>query len=117
MAEREARYGLNTYRVHVNPTIYDTPSVFVSADSLTVTSIGALILAVEVEPIENLEQTTEGDIRRRADASGIDLPPVAVFAPGHWYAAVMVDFDTHQPSFFENIEGEDFEDEDFEDTP
>jgi hypothetical protein len=103
MADREARYGLNLYRVYVSEAS-NVASLWVnvSADSLTVTPGGALILAVEVEPIENLEETPDGDLRRKENAAGIDVPPVAVFAPGHWHAAIMIDHETHSPSFLED---------------
>lgn len=103
MAEREARYGLNLYRVYVSAESNVSQLwVTVRADSLTVTPAGALILAVEVDPVEDLEETSDGDLRRKDDATGIDVPPVAVFAPGHWHAAIMVDHETRSPSFLED---------------
>ena len=103
MAEREARYGLNLYRVYVSEASKVSQLwVNVSADSVTVTPAGALILSVEMEPVENLEETPGGELRRKEDAFGIDVPPVAVFAPGHWQAAIMIDHETHVPSFLED---------------
>jgi hypothetical protein len=102
MREREARYGINTYQVRVSREISPSGILYVTADSLTVTPAGALILAVEVEPVENLEETDEGDIRRREDASGIDVTPGAVFAPGYWYSVVDVDSEDHRPTYIES---------------
>ena len=64
------------------------------ADTLTVPQSGALILAVEVTPIEDEEDEPSG---------GIETPPALVLAPGQWYSALLVtDADEgHQPMFLE----------------
>jgi hypothetical protein len=41
----------------------------------------------------------DGDLRRKDGATGIDVPPVAVFALGFLHAAIMVDRETLSPSF------------------
>jgi hypothetical protein len=66
----------------------------VRADSLTVSN-GALMLSIEITPIEDME--AEGiEVRD----SIMELPPVSVLAPGHWYTAVLVD-EKHEPMYAE----------------
>ncbi len=111
MAAREPRYGFHMYRVRVNKTSDETGKgvVYVSADSLTVTPAGALILAIEQHSLEDFEETPDGEVRLKADASGIDMPPAAVFAPGQWYSAILVDPESHDPMYNGNLDDEDDE--------
>ena len=115
MIQRTARYGQNLYRVHVNDAIYASSTVYVDADSLTVTPAGALVLAIEVDPFEDLEETPDGTLIRKNPNAGIDLPPAAIFAPGQWYAALLIDHETKKPMFaYENPEDADHDDDDDE---
>lgn len=95
---REPRYGLNTYQVRCSREISPSGILYVVADSITVTPAGAMILSVEVEPVENLEEAGNGEIRRREDATGIDVLAGAVFAPGYWFSAIEVDPENHIPT-------------------
>ena len=115
MAGRQPRYGFHTYRVRVNSASDETGEgiIYVSADSLTVTPAGALILAIEQHALEDFEEAPDGELRLRPDASGIDVPPVAVFAPGQWYSAVLVDPESHEPMY----DREEDEEEDEEEEP
>lgn len=101
MVDRDARYGLNLHRVYVSgESNVASLWVNVEADVVIVTPTGALILAVEVgKPIDNLEETPDCDLRRKDGVTDIDMPTVAVFALGHWHAAIMIDHETHSPSF------------------
>jgi hypothetical protein len=113
MAGRQPRYGFHTYRVRVNAASDETGqgAVFVSADSLTVTPAGALILAIEEHALEDFEEAPDGEIRLKADASGIDMPPVAIFAPGQWYSAILVDPESHEPMYGDQEEQDEEEEE------
>ncbi len=94
--QRFPRYGEHTYEVRVSHEIATNGVVYVRADSLTVSN-GALMLSIEIEPIEEMEAMERGDA---AQPSSMELPPVSVFAPGHWYTAVLVD-EHHQPMYAE----------------
>jgi hypothetical protein len=111
MADRQPRYGFHTYRVRVNTASDETGEgvVYVGADSLTVTPAGALILAIEQHALEDFEEAPDGELRLKADASGIDVPPVAVFAPGQWYSAILVDPESHEPLYGGDLDEEDEE--------
>ena len=61
---------------------------------MTVGPSGALVLAVEVDPIENEEQ-----------GEGIENAPYVVLAPGQWYCAIMIDPESHRP-YFEHLKAE-----------
>ena len=122
MAGRQPRYGFYTYRVRVNAASDEQGEgvVFVGADSLTVTPAGALILAIEQHALEDFEQAPDGELRLKADASGIDVPPVAVFAPGQWYSAVLVDPESHEPLYdgdMEEADEEEGEEEEEDEEP
>jgi hypothetical protein len=56
--------------------------VYYRADSVTVTPAGALIVSVEMPPIEALVDEEESTL--------IENPPVAIFAPGQWQSCVLV---------------------------
>src|SRR5262249_60760149 len=101
MAGRQPRYGFHTYRVRVNSTSDETGEgiIYVSADSLTVTPAGALILAIEQHALQDFEEAPDGGLRLRPDASGIDGPPAAVFAPGQRDSAAPVHPESHQPTY------------------
>jgi hypothetical protein len=53
MAERSARWGLYTYAVRVSQLVAPAGEVYSEADSVTVGPSGALMMTVEVDPIEN----------------------------------------------------------------
>jgi hypothetical protein len=116
MVGRQPRYGFRTYRVRVHPSHDETGEgvIYVGADSLTVTPAGALILAVEEHALEDFEEGPDGEVRLRADASSIDVSPVAVFAQGQWYSAILVDPESHEPMYGEQDQ-EDDEDDDEDD--
>jgi hypothetical protein len=88
MAERSARYGLHTYAVRVSQVIAPGGEVYFTADTVTVGPSGALVLAVEVDPIENEEQ-----------GEGIENAPYVVLAPGQWYSAVLIERESRRPYF------------------
>jgi hypothetical protein len=95
MRNREARYGAHTYAIRVPKEAragweLSEEALYFVADSLVVKD-GVLMLSVEVDPIEAEEDESTGEIENL---------PVAVFAPGQWYSAVMVD-KYHQPYFAE----------------
>jgi hypothetical protein len=46
------------------------------------------MLAAEVDPIESVEEDEDGDSN-----GSMELPPIAIFAPGQWLSCVMVDGD------------------------
>jgi len=76
------------------------------------TPAGALVLAIEVDPFEDLEETPDGTLIRKNPNAGIDLPPAAIFAPGHWYAALLIDHETKKPMFaYENPDDADHDDD------
>ena len=95
MNKRTARYREHTYAIRVPKEAKaawepSEEALYFAADSLTVRD-GVPILSVEVEPIETMEDEP---------SEQIELPPVAVFAPGQWYSAILVD-DEHKPFFAE----------------
>jgi hypothetical protein len=79
------RAGATTQREGLGDTLY-----FV-ADSIMVKD-GVLMLSVEVDPVETLD-----DEEPPADGA-IEYPPAAIFAPGQWLSAILVD-DKHKPFF------------------
>ena len=83
MNVHEPRYGVHTYAVKVSSEVSPKGMLYVDADSVTVSG-GALMFAAEVHPIEELDEDGE------ALGTGIELPPVAVIAPGQWYSVAMV---------------------------
>jgi hypothetical protein len=92
--QRHPRYGEHTYEIRVSRDVSANGVVYVRADSLTVSN-GALMLSIEITPVEDMERE---DIE--VPDSFMELPPVSVFAPGHWYTAVLVD-EKHQPMYAE----------------
>jgi hypothetical protein len=90
--QRQPRYGEHTYEIRVSRDVSANGVVYVRADSLTVSN-GALMLSIEITPIEDMEGIEVRD-------SIMELPPVSVFAPGHWYTAVLVD-EKHEPMYAE----------------
>ncbi len=81
MAEqRSARYGLHTYAVRVSQVVAPGGEVYFESDTVTVGPSGALMMAVEVDPIENEEQ-----------GIAIENAPYVVLAPGQWYSAVLIE--------------------------
>jgi hypothetical protein len=89
MAEqRPARYGLHTYAVRVSQVVAPGGEVYFAADTVTVGPSGALVLAVEVDPIENEEQ-----------GISIENAPYVVLAPGQWYSAVLIERESRRPYF------------------
>jgi len=102
MAEqRSARWGLSTYAIRVSQVVAPGGEVYFEADSITVGPSGALVLAVEVPPIEDEDPE---------HPSGIENAPYVVLAPGQWYSAVLIDAQTRRPYFEwlkDEVEGED----------
>jgi hypothetical protein len=90
--KRKPRYGVHLYEVRVTNAVASKGVLYLSADSLVV-KVGALMLAVEIDPVE-AEEWEEGE--------QMEMPPSAVFAPGHWYSAIMVLRDDHEPRFDEH---------------
>jgi hypothetical protein len=88
MAERSARYGLHTYAVRVSQVVAPGGEVYFEADTVTVGPSGALMMAVEVDPIENEEQ-----------GLAIENAPYVVLAPGQWYSAVLIERESRRPYF------------------
>ena len=72
MAKRHPRFGLNTYAVRVSQVVAPGGEIFFDADSVTIGPSGALMMAVEVAPIE-----TEDPAQ-----NGIEHAPYVVLAPG-----------------------------------
>lgn len=95
MAERFPRFGLNTYAVRVSQVVAPGGEVFFDADSVTVGPSGALMMAVEVAPIENED----------LEHSGIEHAPYVVLAPGQWYCAIMIEPESRRP-YFEHLKAE-----------
>jgi hypothetical protein len=102
MAEqRSARWGLSTYAVRVSQVVAPGGEVYFEADSVTVGPSGALVLSVEVPPIEDEDPE---------HPSGIENAPYVVLAPGQWYSAVLIEARTRRPYFEwlkDEVEGED----------
>ena len=95
MKQREARYGAHTYAVRVPKEAQAAwelteEALYFVADSLVVKD-GVLMLSVEVDPVEAEDDDPPGEI---------EYPPSAVFAPGQWYSAIMVDH-KHKPFYAE----------------
>jgi hypothetical protein len=90
MAERSARWGLYTYAVRVSQVVAPGGEVYFAADTVTVGPSGALVLAVEVPPIEAEDMD---------QADGIENAPYVVLAPGQWYSAVLIEPRTRRPYF------------------
>ncbi len=88
MAESSARYGLHTYAVRVSQVVAPGGEVYFDADMVTVSPSGALVLAVEVDPIENEEQ-----------GIAIENAPYVVLAPGQWYSAILIEPKSRRPYF------------------
>lgn len=97
MHKRTARYGQHTYEVRVTQAVAETGVVYFEADSVVVKD-GVLMLSAEMEPLEaeEWEETTD-----------IEYPPCAIFAPGHWYSAVLVTDGDHRPLFAEGFKADD----------
>jgi hypothetical protein len=98
MNKRTARYGEHTYAIRVPKEAraaweLSEEALYFPADSITVRD-GVLMLSVEVDPMEVLDAGEE------ATGEQIEMPPVAVFAPGQWYSAILVDAE-HKPFFSE----------------
>jgi|SRR5690348_4930330 hypothetical protein len=90
---RGARYGSSLYEIAV-PTHFknaESPDIllYFCADSVTVRE-GVLMLAAEVNESDD-----------DAGESAIELPPVAIFAPGRWFSCIMVGWKDHEPIFSE----------------
>jgi hypothetical protein len=96
MAERSARWGLYTYAVRVSQVVASGGEVYFEADSVNVGPSGALMMAVEVSPIEDEDPD---------HPSGIENAPYVVLAPGQWYSAVMIDPESRRP-YFEHLKAE-----------
>ncbi len=94
MLQRSPRYGEHTYEVRVSRDVSADGVVYVRADSVTVAG-GALLFSIEIEPVEDMHPEKED-----TTAGAMELPPVSVFAPGHWFTAVLVD-ETHHPMYAE----------------
>jgi hypothetical protein len=95
---REPRWGLTAlYEVRVSHQVDPRGVLYCRADSVTVPQSGALILSVEVPPIEDLDNEDD------EPSSGIESPPALIIAPSQWYSAVQVSpaDDGHKPWFFE----------------
>jgi hypothetical protein len=98
MNKRMARYGEHIYAIRVPKEAraaweLSEEALYFAADSITVRD-GVLMLSIEVDPVEAIAAGEE------ATGEQIELPPVAIFAPGQWYSAVMVDHE-HKPFFAE----------------
>jgi hypothetical protein len=98
MNKRTARYGEHIYAIRVSKEPraaweLSEEALYFPADSITVRD-GVLMLSVEMDPWEALDAGEE------ATGEQIEMPPVAVFAPGQWYSAILVG-DEHKPFFAE----------------
>lgn len=82
---REPRYGEHTYEVRVSTQVTPSGVLYLMGDSITVSG-GALMLAVEVDPLEEIDEPQP--LRPRGN---IELPPTTVIAPGQWFSVRMVD--------------------------
>jgi hypothetical protein len=58
--------------------------------------MGELMLSTEMQSLEAMDAEDEG--RTPPETGAVELPPVFVFAPGHWYSVTMVDH-KHKPWF------------------
>jgi hypothetical protein len=101
MRKRGARYGAHTYGIRVPQEAraaweLQEDTVYFVADSIVVKD-GVLLLSVETDPVESFE-----DDSLSADEA-IEYPPAAIFAPGQWFSAIMVDHE-HQPFFTHRVE-------------
>ena len=94
--QRSARWGLYTYAVRVSQVVAPGGEVYFEADSVNVGPSGALMMAVEVSPIEDEDLD---------HPSGIEHAPYVVLAPGQWYSAVMIDPVSRRP-YFEHLKAE-----------
>jgi hypothetical protein len=99
--QRNARLGFHTYAIKVSTLVAESGVMYVDADSVTVSN-GALMLSAEMPSLEAMEAMEAMDAEEEGhplpEAGAVELPPVFVFAPGHWYSVMMVD-DELKPFF------------------
>jgi hypothetical protein len=91
MRTHEPRYGVHSYAVTVSRQVNEEGTMSVDTDSVTVSG-EALMFAAETHQMEDFKDDGA------AGGSGMEMPVVAVIAPGQWYAVTMVD--VHQAPIF-----------------
>jgi hypothetical protein len=89
MHSRPARLGLHIYEVRLASQDW----LYYRADSVTVTPVGALLIAVEEPPVEDED----------VDSTEIEYTPVAIFGPGQWHSCILVTEETHEPEFRQDV--------------
>jgi hypothetical protein len=89
MQQRSARLGLHVYEVRLSAKEW----VYYRADSVTITPAGALLIAVEVPPVEDASE----------DSTQIEYTPVAIFGPSQWQSCILVTEETHEPEFRQDV--------------
>jgi hypothetical protein len=98
--QREARWGAHLFEVRVSTQVDPRGVLYVVADSVVTPPSGALILSLEVPPLEEMAEEPD---EQQEPSGQIEMDPALIVAPGQWYSVTQVADAKHDhaPMYFE----------------